>query len=594
MRRTFGGSGMETAMAVDGKGREPDSEGALTVRLRQAERLLACHAWDRADRLAQSVFVARPDDPAALRLKRRLLAMRERAADAAADATVLTAGPDAAADDWFRRAQIEMRLGDPVAAFDSAMEALDRGCRDPRLIEPLVAGALVDPDRERQLLACCRGAEPGLVAVDDSGDRRPVVGVPWCQTWYEPHNGRHPLMTATLAAPGDLRLLLYLPDPPAAPPMVSIAAAWPGVRARFAALGNAADRPMAAERAVFFAFRSLRFGARPPQADVEFLHTFPYTVGATPFVFHLEQPENLFGPLHPWPCFELTRDTPSVRLTRALFADPRCIGILTHIKETRRGLAAFFDDPRITAKLTYVRYGAAPPPRPPRPSGPRWRGDVCTFLFTNGFTPRPVNFFLRGGVDVLAAFLRLNRVQPKTRLVIAAPLPAHADPRLIERVLRHPHIRWIQERLDDGAFAALFQEADAYLLPSVMVHAVSVIQAMHAGLPPIVTDSIGFSEFVRPRRNGLVVPGRRLAVWRPEAGEYRIDYLPVLNALGNPADPLFTGRLVSAMGELAGDPALRHRLGAQAHRDARRLHTGEAWCRGVRDWLADGLASRER
>lgn len=567
---------------------EPDDRAAKL--LRRAEHLLACHAWNRAERLLYPVLATVPGHTDCLRLKRRLLAMREQLLEAAPIAVALTARFDARADDWFRRAQTEMRLRELDAAFDSALHALDLGLHEPRLIEPLVAGALFDPARAQLLLDRCRAIRrQPAAAVDDSGDARPILGIPWCNHWYDAHNGRHPLMTAPLKAPGQIRFLIYRPEPEARNPDARVLAHWSGFRTRFAALDQDALSCTRAEPAVFLGFRALRLATQPPPVDVEFLHTFPYTAGAIPFVFHIEQPETLFGPLHPWPCFKVTRDMASFRLTRALLADPRCLGIMTHIRATRRGLASFFDDSRITAKLRYVPFGALPPAPKHRLRRPARRGSACTFLFTNGFTPRPVNFFLRGGVDVLASFLRVNRQYPETRLVIAAPLPTHLDAMLLDRVLRHPRIRWYRERLDDGRFAALFRDADAYLLPSVMVHAVSVVQAMHSALPVVVADSFGCSEFVRHGKNGLIVPGRRLAVWRPDAGQYRMDYQPVLNALGAPADPLFTNRLARAMADLARDPKLRRRLGCEAQRTARRRHRGETWCRGVHEWLEESV-----
>jgi glycosyltransferase involved in cell wall biosynthesis len=85
-----------------------------------------------------------------------------------------------------------------------------------------------------------------------------------------------------------------------------------------------------------------------------------------------------------------------------------------------------------------------------------------------------------------------------------------------------------------------------------------VNEAMNRGLPVIASDAVGAAAggLVQDGRNGLVVP----------AGE------PVA--------------LAAALRELAGDPALRARMGAAGRADVS-SYTYDAWARGFSDALVE-------
>jgi glycosyltransferase involved in cell wall biosynthesis len=109
---------------------------------------------------------------------------------------------------------------------------------------------------------------------------------------------------------------------------------------------------------------------------------------------------------------------------------------------------------------------------------------------------------------------------------------------------------------------ALYSAADALVLPSIRTATFTepwglvVNEAMHQGTPVIATDAVGAAAggLVRDGRNGLVVPER---------------------------DP---AALASALGALAGDRALRDRLGNAASSDIA-AYSEEAWVAGMRQAL---------
>lgn len=117
---------------------------------------------------------------------------------------------------------------------------------------------------------------------------------------------------------------------------------------------------------------------------------------------------------------------------------------------------------------------------------------------------------------------------------------------------------------------SLYAAADALVLPSIPTATfrepwgLVVNEAMHQGTPVIATDAVGAAVggLVRDGENGLVIP----------AGD--------------------AGALAGALERLAGDPALRERLGRRAREDVAAF-SHEAWVAGMRQALRSVKASSE-
>jgi glycosyltransferase involved in cell wall biosynthesis len=123
--------------------------------------------------------------------------------------------------------------------------------------------------------------------------------------------------------------------------------------------------------------------------------------------------------------------------------------------------------------------------------------------------------------------------------------------------------------VDSDRLPALYAAADVLVLPSIRTATFTepwglvVNEAMHQGTPAITTDAVGAAAggLVRHGHNGLVVPQR---------------------------DP---AALAGALRTLAGDPALRERLGAAAREDVAGFSEA-AWVAGMRQALTSVGAAR--
>jgi glycosyltransferase involved in cell wall biosynthesis len=228
-------------------------------------------------------------------------------------------------------------------------------------------------------------------------------------------------------------------------------------------------------------------------ADVEFLHTIPYhKVKKMPIVLHIEEMRSLF-----W-----KRRAASQPLGLpgfgAWYKVRRRLGtysaIITHLRLTSDSIGRFFRSRRIGAKVRYVPLGIERQSDHHRPLG------LVRFLFTNSHNGDPNNFYRRGGREVVTAFSRLRDSRKDAELVVVSP---DAD-----RLSLPDFVTVISRRLEEDELNRQFAAAHAFLLPSVDLHAHSVLRAMSHGCVPIVSDAPGLSEYVTDRETGLIVTGR--------------------------------------------------------------------------------------
>lgn len=151
----------------------------------------------------------------------------------------------------------------------------------------------------------------------------------------------------------------------------------------------------------------------------------------------------------------------------------------------------------------------------------------------------------KGTADLVEAFTVLAGRHPRLELlVLGGGLPVSA--------IRASFPGPLQGRvscasnLTEAELAAQLATTDIFVLPSLFEGTPqTLVEAMLSGLPIVTTETCGMRDVIRHDHNGLLVPTRS-----PEA-------------------------LVAAVERLKSDPALRKRLGQQAHADAALHYTWE-------------------
>ena len=129
----------------------------------------------------------------------------------------------------------------------------------------------------------------------------------------------------------------------------------------------------------------------------------------------------------------------------------------------------------------------------------------------NGFTFVFVGRIVRdkGINELVAAFDRLHRKMPETRLVLVGRREDHLDPVLpatLDRINDGNGIEAVGGQSDVRPFYAA---ADALVFPSYREGFPNVvIEAGAMGLPSIVTDINGSREIILDGQNGVIIPPR--------------------------------------------------------------------------------------
>jgi glycosyltransferase involved in cell wall biosynthesis len=311
----------------------------------------------------------------------------------------------------------------------------------------------------------------------------------------------------------------------------------------------------------------------PRDADLVFLPTWLMIVNQLPWVVEIEDNVTLFAP---YVRNGETRDVdvarlPCLRLVRALLESSACRAIISHVRATAESIPGLFGRPTLADKTHFLPLGIDAGDEPaPRPPGHR-------LLFTNSWHQGALNFYYRGGIDVLEAFAALRRRYPDVTLTLRTGLPDDLPPRYRD-MCASPGVRVIDEKLSDRQMDDVVGAADVFLLPAARIHVVSILHAMARGAVVVASDGWGIEEYVTHDVNGLIVRGRYgVCSWTSPDGLLREDYRSLRSV-----DGAVVRGLVESVTRLFEAPQLWTALRAAAAADARGRFSLNAWNRGLK------------
>jgi glycosyltransferase involved in cell wall biosynthesis len=346
------------------------------------------------------------------------------------------------------------------------------------------------------------------------------VALPWSLTHYMVLNGFHPLYRALLEeAPDNLSFC-----------------AWDNVKLYHRFQDDAKSRKMTLSecRKYQMQWRAIQDPIQkahvdyfwPPnqvlteylEGDIELHHTAPFPSLTRPFVFHCEMFDSIFLSfiISGMNDFDACKE-----YLRSIFSHPYCIGISSHIPETLENFRTFFSDAGIDQKLFLSKMGLSSHTFKQEKGGHhKDRIEAPQFLFVNSASQESKGFFRRGGHIVLRFWKEWIKSGRKEVLTLRCCKPSdqdlmqfNVDPVFVKAELGSS-IRWIEDFVPNDALRDLMGRAHFFLLPSEMLHSVSIMQAMSFGTIPVVTDTIGTSLYVPNEQYGIILKGVRKAWWR--------------------------------------------------------------------------------
>lgn len=401
----------------------------------------------------------------------------------------------------------------------------------------------------------------------------PRLGLPWQLPHYRPLNGPHPLVCSFLDGNAAVR-----------PVVLEACEARPG-NAVVTAIARQAQA-LAPDRIETFVNwlnpgDQAAIEAQSAGFDALFLHTTPLYAGSRPWIFHFESVPSLFMP------FAFTGATRGLdvraqgwfRLLRERLADPRCLRIFSHMRGSLAMFVELFDDAAIAAKCHHVPLGIAL--RDEAEIAPKFeQRDRLRILFTNSLHGNPDSFYLRGGHHLLSAFARLRRDFPNAELTVLSAVPEDLMGRFSPS--HFIGVNWINHRLDDATLDGLFLGHHLFALPAAGLHSHSLLRAMAHGCVPVVSDALGYEEYVAALpRSTATWHGVRELVYRDEPGGWVSDDYATFR---QPSETL-AARLCGLLAERADLPAL-HRSARANLEHCRQHHAPPASHRAFERMLA--------
>ena len=528
------------------------NESAEAVRLHLLSR-----DYEAALAVARSATELEP--AARHRLERMALARAGRFAEAAAAGREVLASEIAEPEDYFRLAEIVLRSGDPVEALAAGLRAVQQ-CPDViRYLVPVVQAVLLQPALESTLRRGLSPLDNGLPPPrHERGDK---VCLPVDLPHYQPLEGAHPWVMGLVGAAGEIGFLRQSPE------VGNLAAAILAALPRALALTEQLSRihPLVTrqEAAAYIALRfpAALYGAEG--AGVDLLPFAPMSLIERPFVMVFDVIGNIFSPPMPFEDTQVdSRRTAHYWIMRAVLEAPACLAVVTNYREVAPLLGGFFGSARIAEKCVFVNPVTSLDEMADAAGArdatavEKLPGAKLTLLFTSSMNWRNETFYIRGGVDVLNAFLDLAERYPQLHLVFRSRLPDNLSPRLREAVATHPRIRWLTGFVPWEEYRQILTEADLFVMPSVLPYRNGLTQAMRWGIVPVIGDCMHAHEVLDSGATGIVVPGRGFrAVVSATDQRYCGDWIDVLRATDHPADRAFFERYRATLEGLIRDPS---------------------------------------
>ena len=183
-------------------------------------------------------------------------------------------------------------------------------------------------------------------------------------------------------------------------------------------------------------------------------------------------------------------------------------------------------------------------------------------LFVGSTNPSNVyNFELKGGIEVVAAFLELSMKYEGLELAIRSWMPSV----IREKCLKQPNIRLFHSPLSEEALADLYASSDIFVFPSHANLGMAILEAMSYELPVIALGVYDVPEAVEDTKTGVLLsPSREVPyyTWNGGPNHYSRDFFLGVRR----SRPSLVRQIVEKVSLLIEDGSLRRRIGTEGRR----------------------------
>ncbi|MDP2628873.1 MAG: glycosyltransferase family 4 protein, partial [Nanoarchaeota archaeon] len=182
----------------------------------------------------------------------------------------------------------------------------------------------------------------------------------------------------------------------------------------------------------------------------------------------------------------------------------------------------------------------------------RKQSDEVTLSFICRTSPIDLDFYIKGGHDLLKAFQILNKKYDNIHLKIKGSIPKHLQKNL-------KNITFTEENLPREKFYEEFLfKPDIYVQPTLVdTFAIAVIEAMSVGLPVVATNMFAMPEIIQEGHNGFLINSKmhwdKYVKFDPKYEKFNEDVAKI--------HPEMVKDLVKKLSILIEDKNLRRKMG---------------------------------
>ena len=152
----------------------------------------------------------------------------------------------------------------------------------------------------------------------------------------------------------------------------------------------------------------------------------------------------------------------------------------------------------------------------------RKHSNKITLSFVCRTSPIDLDFYIKGGHDLLKAFQILNKKYDNLHLKIKGSIPKHLQKNL-------KNVTFIEENLPREKFYEEFLfKPDIYVQPTLVdTFAIAIIEAMSTGLPVVATNMFAMPEIIEDGYNGFLINSKmqwdKYVKFDPKYEKFNID-----------------------------------------------------------------------
>jgi len=233
-------------------------------------------------------------------------------------------------------------------------------------------------------------------------------------------------------------------------------------------------------------------------------------------------------------------------LIRKYLSSPWCRKIMPYSYAAKKNIEEWIDCKKFKDKIEVV-HAAYHTTKVKRESS-----DKVTFSFICRTSPVDLDFYIKGGHDLLKAFQILSKKYDNIRLKVKGTIPEHLRKNL-------KNVTFIEENLPREKFYEEFlYEPDVYVQPTLVdTFAIAVIEAMSTGLPVVATNMFAMPEIIKDGYNGFLIDTRmhwdKYVKFDPKYEQFNKDAAKI--------HPEMVKDMVKKLSILIEDKKLRQKMG---------------------------------